>query len=1133
MGIVRGEKVSFRKADIVCLHDLPSAKAHDPVVLHATDGPGTAGIILRLFGGVAAFAFVIGLLVVAAIEAGFADSTLNARALSALNQAVGPGYRASVERTVLRFSGFEGLALKAENVALIEVNSGRHLATTAAVSIVLDPLALLSGRISASQLVVDGAMIDPSLLPKGGPPDLTALRVSDVPDYLDAAFERLDTVDGMIDRNGLESVRISDLGLPLRGRGDRPVLLTVESLTFDRSVAGRMAIAGSYAIDDQPGEIDLTAEGAEGAVRKVDGLIRGVPLGAFLLSHTPDGAVHGGVDATVDVIVAARREAPDAEPALGLSVTTAGGSFFADGIPAEIKQSELAFAFDFDRGSMEIAPSTIRIGESVFPMTGGFIDLDRISGDTTKGFAIDLLLRGATSAPLDTAEAAVPFNAKASGRYLPATGEFRFDELGLTSSRGNLAGSLALRLGEGSPEISFVMIANRLQSIAVKQFWPYWMAKKAREWVIGNISGGTVTNGQVEVYLPEGRLPPPGEPVELRGDELRISFDIDGARLNVAGDIPPVRDTSGRFELHGERADITITGGTAYFPSGRSVALTGGTFVLPNTYAKPLMGEMDIHVAGNADAIAELATYRPISALQRTGFKPEDFTGSVKANVKGIFGLIRDQDPPPPEWSAAMELSDVDVNAPIEGRKITGVTGSFDVNPLRADIKADAEIDGVPMKVALVEPVDRSSGLTRQFKVSGTLDNADREKLLPGFGDILDGPVGLEIRTLDAGGKEVSADLRRAKVTVPWLGWTKGSGIAATAAFKARTEEGRTTVSDFDFSGDGFAVEGGLTFTGTALDSARFSRISLSGQDRFSLTVERDRAGYAVTANGAVADVRPVLEQLKAGTGSSDGKGSRGNLAIHADIDRMIGFGGEGLSNVKLVYQTTGRRITAFDLSAVTDSGQAVVARLDKGNGASQIELTSGDAGAMARFTDIYRHLSGGLLNVRLRAAADGSWRGSIDVRKFALTGEERLRSIVSTPAGADGRSLTEAVRSEIDTSSVRFDRGFARVRAGQGGTLRVENGVVRGDTVGATFQGTVRDAQGQMDMTGTFMPAYGLNRLFAEVPLIGALLGNGRDRGLLGITFKLTGAFNQPRLTINPLSIIAPGVFRNIFEFQ
>jgi hypothetical protein len=894
-----------------------------------------------------------------------------------------------------------------------------------------------------------------------------------------------------------------------------------------------MEIAGSYKIDDQPGEIDLTAEGAEGAVATVDGAIKGLPLGAFLLSRTPDGALHGGVDAVVDVSVAARRDADNAAPALKLAARTAGGAYYADGIAAEIKQSELALAFDFGRGSMEIGPSTIRIGDSIFPMTGGVIDLDRISGDTTKGFAIDLLLRGATSAPLDTAESAVRFDAKASGRFLPATGEFQFDELGLTSERGNLAGSLALRLGEGSPEISFVMIADRLQAVAVKQFWPYWMAKKARDWVIGNINGGTVTNGRIEVYLPEGRLPGPGEPVELRGDELKISFDIDGARLNVAGEIPPIRDTSGRFVLHGERADITITGGTAYFPSGRSVALTGGTFVLPDTYAKPLMGEMDIHVAGNADAVAELTTYRPIDALERTGFKPEDFSGTVKANVKGVFGLIRDQNPPPPEWSAAMELSDVDVTAPIEGRKITAVTGSFNVNPATAEIKAKAEIDGVPMDVALIEPVEKSSGLKRQFTASGTLDNAAREKLLPGFGDILDGPLAIEIKTGSGDGQEIAADLRGTKVTVPWLGWTKGSGIPAKAAFKASTKEGRTTVSDFDFSGDGFAVAGDMTFTGTALDSARFARVSLSGQDRFALTVARDKAGYAVSATGASADVRPVLEQLKADSGNGEGKGSRGNLSIRADLDRMLGFGGEGLSNVKLRYQTTGRRISAFDLAAVTDSGQAVVAKLDKGNGAGVIELTSGDAGAVARFTDLYRHLRGGLLNVRLRAAGDGGYRGSIDVRKFTLAGEERLRSIVSTPAGEDGRSLTQAVRSEIDTSSVRFDRGFARVRAGQGGTLQVENGVVRGDTVGATFQGTVRDARGQMDMTGTFMPAYGLNRLFAEVPLIGALLGNGRDRGLLGITFKLTGAFEQPRLQINPLSIIAPGVFRNIFEFQ
>ena len=44
---------------------------------------------------------------------------------------------------------------------------------------------------------------------------------------------------------------------------------------------------------------------------------------------------------------------------------------------------------------------------------------------------------------------------------------------------------------------------------------------------------------------------------------------------------------------------------------------------------------------------------------------------------------------------------------------------------------------------------------------------------------------------------------------------------------------------------------------------------------------------------------------------------------------------------------------------------------------------------------------------------------------------------------------------------------------------------------------------------------------------------GNGRDRGLIGITFRLTGKTSSPLLEVNPLSVIAPGVFRSIFEFR
>ena len=67
------------------------------------------------------------------------------------------------------------------------------------------------------------------------------------------------------------------------------------------------------------------------------------------------------------------------------------------------------------------------------------------------------------------------------------------------------------------------------------------------------------------------------------------------------------------------------------------------------------------------------------------------------------------------------------------------------------------------------------------------------------------------------------------------------------------------------------------------------------------------------------------------------------------------------------------------------------------------------------------------------------------------------------------------------------------------------------------------------MNMTGTFMPAYGLNSMFGDIPLLGALLGNGRDRGLIGITYRLRGDAKAPQLEVNPLSVIAPGIFGSI----
>ncbi|MCV9996936.1 DUF3971 domain-containing protein [Pararhizobium sp. YC-54] len=1130
MNEIRGEKVSFRKEDIVVLHSLPSAQAHDPCIVDAPNKRGIAHLVFTATAVIVSIVLLLGAALVAAIEGGFLDGPLNARAQTALNAAIGSGYHAEVGSTVLRVTSNGALALKAQDVTLVENASNKRLVGTDSVFIELNPLALMTGRIAVSRLEAEGATLDPSLLPQGKPIDLTAIRVADVAGGLEVVFDQIDSISQLIGRSNTEAVRIADLRLSFAGPRQRIVPVVVETLDFKRTADGSMQIDGAFLIDGQSSQLHLRADLQNGRITTLNGAAAGLPLSAFLHRNQTATELAFGIRSSADLTIKATRAAENITPTLQVNARSNDGVFDAGGFSSDLKSSELKVSYDFARNRIEILPSMVRVGRSTFPFTGAIADLDPAVLDGKKGFSVDLLLQAASSSPVDVSEAPLIFDAKAQGRYFSESHQLVFDELTVASGLGTAAGSLSMTFGETSPQISFALLTSKIQSAAVKQLWPWWVGKTARRWVINNIFGGTVTDGKIEVFLPMGRITRTVGPIDLNAEELSVQFNIADTRVNLAGDIPPLRDAAGAFKLKGESLDVEIERGTAYFPSGRSATVNGGDFVIPNTYEKPLIAEMRLDVVGQADAIAELVSYRPILALQRTPFKPEDFSGEMTAEVGARFGLITAQKPPPPQWQAQMLLNGVTVNKPFAGRDISDIKGTLRIDPTQAVLEAKADIDGGEMDISLVEPVGAASTVKRKREISGTLNDGELAKLAPGLAGIISGPVALDILINDNDQHRVSADLSNASLSLPWIGWSKGAGISAKATFSASTTDGVTQIDDLKLNGDGFGAKGALVLDKAGLNSGEFSSVQLSKGDSYAVNIKRQKSGFAVSVNGSSADMRPVIESLRNGSGDDGGNGKR--IAINANLQQVTGFHSETLSNVNLSYAARGKQIDAVDLTAVTDSGQAVVAKLTKNGADNTLELTSGDAGSLARFANIYSNMRGGLLNLKLRDRGGSSWRGNIDIRKFSLVDEKRLQSIVSTPTGADGRSLNQAVKKDINVSSARFERGFANVML-DNGSIAVEGGVVRGTDVGATFQGTVRDQNGNMDMTGTFMPAYGLNRLFGELPIIGVLLGNGRDRGLLGITFKLVGPFAKPNLTINPLSIIAPGVFRSIFEFQ
>jgi hypothetical protein len=115
--------------------------------------------------------------------------------------------------------------------------------------------------------------------------------------------------------------------------------------------------------------------------------------------------------------------------------------------------------------------------------------------------------------------------------------------------------------------------------------------------------------------------------------------------------------------------------------------------------------------------------------------------------------------------------------------------------------------------------------------------------------------------------------------------------------------------------------------------------------------------------------------------------------------------------------------------------------------------------------------------------------------------------------------------------SRALFDLAEGNV-AYQGGRVRLSDGVIRGEVFGSSFEGVVDTRSSAVDISGSFMPAYSVNRVFGALPLVGGILGNGNEGGLIGITYRLAGSLDEPTLTVNPVSLIAPGIFRRIFAY-
>ncbi len=211
-----------------------------------------------------------------------------------------------------------------------------------------------------------------------------------------------------------------------------------------------------------------------------------------------------------------------------------------------------------------------------------------------------------------------------------------------------------------------------------------------------------------------------------------------------------------------------------------------------------------------------------------------------------------------------------------------------------------------------------------------------------------------------------------------------------------------------------------------------------------------------------------------------------------------------------------------------------IAANLETSATGRKVTLTSGDAGMLARGLFGFESMRGGQLSATVNLPGQASdlvnpsnpnpdFTGSLTVKDFTMVNQSLLARLFSAGSLTGFGDLMGGDGMTLDELNMPF--------SSKNNVISVNGARVRGPAIGASADGYIDRPKGMLALKGSLVPAYGVNSLISNVPLLGDILASKKGEGILSVTYSMTGNAEQPTITTNPLSILTPGILRRIFE--
>jgi hypothetical protein len=704
--------------------------------------------------------------------------------------------------------------------------------------------------------------------------------------------------------------------------------------------------------------------------------------------------------------------------------------------------------------------------------------------------------------------------------YLSSESSFTLDRFAVHGPhlKGEMSAQFAVT--DKGPALKMDMRLGTSGLADVMRLWPTFINPDARNWCLEHIKGGDLAFGTMKVDFDAQAIDSVAHKRPVPPDSVRGDFAFKDAAIDVLPGLPSLTGLDVAGFITGHVFSVTAKHGAMDFGSGRRMQANDLFFNVPDTSPAPVVAsKAGARVQGAADALADFLSRDSIKRYAGFSVDPATVKGQFQGQLTIDLGLGKSVRPEDQRFHVDGSLSDLKLDKFMANERFE--QGALDVvaEPGSLKINGQGLINGLATKVELAKGAADEGTLTLNL----TLDDAARAKLGMTGGPSITGPMPVRLKApLNKSGADVEVDLSRVDIGSPDGASLKPAGKPGKATFSIKQGPDGISITGLAIDAGSIMARGAAQFgTDGAFQSAKLTQLRLNPQDDLKL----DLAGgptMKASVRGAAFDARSLVKSLLS---HDPNNGGSKDLDIDVKIGAVGGANKQSISGFELTAAKRGGVLKS--LSAVGRLGDGAFSARKSEDGVMTVRAE--DAGALAKFLDIYSKLEGGALELTMRDGARGSV-GAASVRKFTLRDEPALRRMAAASPVSVGRGeATTPAAAIADGDAVRFDRmtvDFTR----SAGRLEVRDALIYNSLVGLTTQGFIDFARDRVDLNGTFVPAYQLNSFVTHIPVFGLLLGGGQHEGIFGVNYRISGLASSPTLTVNPLSGVTPGILRKFF---